>query len=340
MKKTIQTGMMLLVLGGSVNAQTLTIDHQPVACAVAERFPRLEARFAPAGTVAVARLLFQGETKDWYSVVMKPDGASFAGILPKPKASLKAFRYYVEVTDKALGTSRTAEYTTNVVGSPGECSGRLMAGTVGSASVLLQAPAGVPALPAGFASTGVIAGSAAGLATGAAGATAGGGGLSTGAVVGIVGGLGAAAGVAVAAGKSNDSSTPASSIPPTPTPTPTPSASGTWIGRAPDGWATFEPSANCGRADNDVDLVLTQTGGALSGTMKWTIRASFFPPDIGKTNTTPLTGTVNGDSMTFSFGQSSSGFTPLFSGTFTSTRLTGSVTNDPCPPGPFAVNRQ
>ena len=76
-----------------------------------------------------------------------------------------------------------------------------MAGALASASVILQGPAGVAALPVGFASSGVVAGSAAGSGSsaGAAGAaTAGGGGLSTGAVVGIVAGVGAAAaGVAV-----------------------------------------------------------------------------------------------------------------------------------------------
>jgi hypothetical protein len=147
--------------------------------------------------------------------------------------------------------------------------------------------------------------------------------------------------VAVATSKGDDSPTPTPSIPPTPTPTPTPTASvsGTWIGRAPDGWTSFDSNANCGRDDNDVDLVVTQTGSSIAGTIKWTIRASFFPPDIGKTNTQPLTGTVNGNAVTFTFGQSSTGVIPVFSGTFTSTRMSGSVTGNSCPPMPFAVNR-
>src|SRR5688572_3841421 len=202
-----------------VGAQTVEIGHQPVGCAVAERFPRLEARFAPPDAVAVARVVFQPEnTLHWYSVAMKPEGSGFAGVLPQPKKELKAFQYYIEVTDKTLGTSRTANYTTTVATTAVACEGKLVAGSLGSASVLLQAPEGAAAVPIGFASTGVVpavaaaaaAGVAAAGATGAAGGTgaaaagagAGGGGLSTGALVGIaaVGAAAAAAAVVVTRG--------------------------------------------------------------------------------------------------------------------------------------------
>src|SRR5436190_18971484 len=116
------SGLCLFGLGASaVEAQPLNIVHQPVACAVAEKFPRLEARISPTDTVAVARVLFQGETTEWYAVAMKPDGERFTAALPKPKKSLKTFRYYIEATDKALATRRTTEYTTSVVGSAGAC---------------------------------------------------------------------------------------------------------------------------------------------------------------------------------------------------------------------------
>jgi hypothetical protein len=209
MRKHRLAGLGVLVLtSSSLDAQTLNIDHQPVGCAVADRFPRLEARFAPAEAVATARVLFQTENaRQWYAVAMKSEGLSFSGVLPKPKKSLKAFRYYIEVTNKALGTDRTADYTTSVVASSSECKGKMMAAALGSASVLLQGPVGAAALPAGFASTGVVA-AGSGSAAAAAGASAGGGGgLSTGAVVGIVAGAGAAAaGVVVAAGKGGEGS--------------------------------------------------------------------------------------------------------------------------------------
>lgn len=202
-------GVAVLILASSLEAApALDIEHQPVTCAVAGKFPRLEARFSAPETVAAARVVFQGQTAAWYSVAMKLEGSAFAGVLPQPKKDLQSFRYYIEVTDKALGTNRTAEFTTNVVERASACQGRLMAGALGSASVLLQGPAGVAALPAGFASAGVVAGSAAGTSAGAAGAAVGGGGgLSTGAIVGIVAGAGAVAGgVVVASSKGDESS--------------------------------------------------------------------------------------------------------------------------------------
>lgn len=209
MKQVLPCVVALLVVASRGAAQPPVIDHAPVACAMAGRFPRLEARFSPVETLATARVVFQGQTNDWYSVAMKPEGAIFVGVLPKPKKDLKSFRYYIEVTTRSLETSRTPEHTAAVVDRASACNGKAIAGALGSASVILQGPTGVAALPAGFASTGVVAGSAAGSSAGAAGAVAGGGGgLSTGAIVGIVAGAGAAAaGVAVAAGKGEDSST-------------------------------------------------------------------------------------------------------------------------------------
>jgi hypothetical protein len=202
----------LSVIAVSAGAQTLEIGHEPVGCAVAERFPRLEARFAPAEGVAVARVVFQPEnTRHWYSVAMTAKEGAFSGVLPQPKKNLKAFHYYIEVTDRTLGTSRTANYTTKVAATAAECEGGAVVGSLGSASVLLQAPEGAAAVPAGFSSTGVVAAktaaAAAGAAaagatataagTGAAAAGAGGGGLSTGALVGIAAVGAAAAGAAV-----------------------------------------------------------------------------------------------------------------------------------------------
>ena len=201
--------------------QALSIEHQPVGCAAAERFPRLEARFTPADTIAKAQVLFQGENVDeWYAVVMKPEGTAYSGILPKPKKSLRAFRYYIEVTNTALETNRTADYTTSVVGSASECKNKIMAGALTSASVVLLGPAGASAVPAGFASIGVVA---AGSAAGAASATAGGGGgLSTGAMVGIGAGVAGVVGIAAAKGGGDSNAAPTASSPTAPAPTPTP----------------------------------------------------------------------------------------------------------------------
>lgn len=189
----------LSLAASMAGAQPPSIVHEPVACAVAEKFPRLTARFDPSDNVAVARLLFQGSTAEWYSVTMKQEGAVFAGVLPKPRKDLKSFRYYIEVTDRTASVNRTAEFTTLIVPSSGACKGGVVSATVATASVLLQGPAGIVSIPGGFASTGVVAGTATGSggAAGATGAaTAGGGGLGTAALVAT--GVAAAGGAAVA----------------------------------------------------------------------------------------------------------------------------------------------
>ncbi len=203
MESSVLPGLVsLLIVVGPAFAQTPGIDHQPVACVTAEKFPRLEARLTPPDQVAAARVVFQGQTTDWYLVAMRSEGGAFSAVLPKPMKSLKSFRYYIEVTDKALGTNRTTEYTVAVVDSASACQGKLMAVGLTSASVILQGPAGVAALPAGFASSGVVAGSAAGSgsAVGAAGAGGGAGG-GIGATALVLGGV-AVAGGAVAVGMS------------------------------------------------------------------------------------------------------------------------------------------
>ncbi len=184
------------------------IDHRPVACAVAEKFPRVEARFSPADTVAKAQVLFQGANpEEWYAVAMKSEGPGFSGVLPRPRKSLKEFRYYIEVTDRAMRTSRTTEYTTSVVGSASECKGKVLAVAVATAVVSVTGPAGAAVVPAGFAATGVVA-AGSGVA-GASSASAGGGGLSTGVLV--AGGLAVAAGgIAVAANAAKGEGSPGS----------------------------------------------------------------------------------------------------------------------------------
>ena len=175
-------------------AETLQIEHSTVACVVADKYPRFEARFRPADAVARARVLFQPkDTAPWYAVAMGREGPVFEGVLPKPKKSLESFRYYIEVTDKAANTTRTADQAVTVVDGAGGCEGMMVAGALGSATVALEVPAGAPAVPAGFASAGIAAATA-GAAVTAAAASSGGG---VPAAVLIGGAAAAAAGAAV-----------------------------------------------------------------------------------------------------------------------------------------------
>lgn len=130
------------------------------------------------------------------------------------------------------------------------------------------------------------------------------------------------------------------------TPTPVPGGvGGTWIGLAPDGMTTQNPQ--CPRDVDDLQFVLTQTGSNITGTVIGRIRESFYPPDVGKSQTGSVTGSVNGNAFSFAIdfvvpiGQGPS--RGQGTATFTSTRMTGTINSvppDPCNAGAFAVNRQ
>jgi hypothetical protein len=308
----------LLLCPAAARGQILAIEHQPVACATAERFPRLEARLSPAESVASARVVFQGQTADWYSVAMKPENGAFAGVLPKPKKDLKSFRYYIEVTDSSLGTRRTSEYAVTVVDSASACRGKTAAGALSTASVILQGPAGVAAVPAGFASGGVVAGSAAGSSAGAAGAAAtGGGGLSTGAIVGIVAGVGgaAAAGVVVASKGDEGSSAGTSYSGP---------VSGQYVKTQDIISPVGTPPKSCLHAmsfSGNITVRLDSSSGAVRGEMKATVNQSETGVSGGATCSSP------GPGGSLSFNCSLSGTSTDFSCSEQITTTAGIQTN-------------
>jgi hypothetical protein len=206
------------VFASSTSAGGVAIDHEGVGCVVADRFPRFEARLHPAENVARARLFFQPEgTSHWYWVPMKDEGAVFAGVLPKPQRQLEGFRYYIDVTDASLTSSRTEEFTPVVASGAAACADRGMAETLGSATVVVGAPRGAPQVPEGFGASGVTTaaaatnGTAGGAAVGAGAAAAAGAGIwATGLVVGGIAAAGAVTAGAVLAGKGNQP--PAASI--------------------------------------------------------------------------------------------------------------------------------
>src|SRR3954468_24188505 len=115
MTRRLMPGVLVMVAASPLAAQPPTIEHHPVGCVVANTFPRFEAQLAPRDAVGKARVLFQtGNAREWYSVAMKSEGGSYSGVLPRPKKSLKNFRYYIELIDSSMGTLRTAEYTATV----------------------------------------------------------------------------------------------------------------------------------------------------------------------------------------------------------------------------------
>jgi hypothetical protein len=219
-------GLVLGLLGlsglcpGMLVAQGVTIDHKGVGCIVAEQFPKMNACFSPAGSVARARVYFRAAGGPyWYFVEGKAPvfqtAQTGAGaqpcmdfVLPKPKKTITKMDYYVEAVDKAFAESRSSEYNPDVVKDAGACRKDAPAAPIASnATVTVGAAAGAPIVPAGFA--------------GVAGAA----GLSTTAVVAGVAGAGAATAgvVAISNGSSKTTTTP-SSTPPTAGPTPPPPA--------------------------------------------------------------------------------------------------------------------
>jgi hypothetical protein len=179
----------------------LGIEHHPVHCVVAGKYPQLDACFQPAERVARARVYFKAEGgRDWYYVEMKPEAQCYRGTLPRPKKSLQRMRYYIAVTDRDFAEARTEEYAASVVGSEKACTVGAVAPYVTTASVVVS---GASALPAGFAGAGLLAG--VGTTTAVAGAAI----------------IGAGTAGAVIAGGGDEPATTTTSRPPRPTTTTT-----------------------------------------------------------------------------------------------------------------------
>ena len=337
--------------GANASAQAPVIDHQQVACVVAEKFALFSARFDPAESVARARVHFRAEGGPvWYYVEMKPRADGYYGTLPKPRKSTKTIQYYIEVVDKAFAESRTPEYAPDVVDSAAACGTKKAVASVATvASVVVGGPAGAPLIPAGFASSGIVAaGAAAGVAAGAAA------GVSTAVIVAsVVGGGAAVAGVAVAAGGQGDTTTT------TTTTTLPPTLTGSWAGTAPDG-LILTTNIEC-ELEHDLVLDLTQAGASLGGTWRTVLRRPNPNPPSGSLCTNPvgnvvgplpISGTVGAGSVSFTLmippppnPQPGDLLVPLtvnFTGSFTATRISGTfacVAN--CPQtGTWAVNRR
>jgi hypothetical protein len=333
-------------------AQAPAIDHQEVGCVVAEKFALFRARFDPAESVARARVHFRAEGGPlWYYVEMKPQGDAFYGTLPKPRKTTKRIQYYIEVVDKAFAESRTPEYAPDVVEGAAACDmKKALAGAAKAASVVVGGPAGAPLIPAGFASSGIVAaGAAAGVAAGAAA------GVSTAVIVaGVVGGGAAVAGVAVAAGGGGERSATT-----TTTTTLPPSLTGSWAGTAPDG-LIITTRLEC-EVEHDLFLELTQAGASLGGTWRAVLRRPNPSPPPGSVCTNPvgnvigplaISGTVGAGSVSFALmippapdprpGDLTLSLTVNFTGNFTATRISGTwACAANCPQtGTWAVNRR
>jgi hypothetical protein len=155
-------------------AQGIAIDHKPVGCIVAGKYPRLPACFAPAGKLARSRVYFRAESggANWFYVEMKSDAPCFTGVLPKPKKDLigKKVFYYIDAFDQQFVENRTPDNAAEVVGSERECKKDVpVAPFLDKASVTV-----FPSLPAGFAAGGLGGGAVAAIVVGGAAVVGGG----------------------------------------------------------------------------------------------------------------------------------------------------------------------
>jgi hypothetical protein len=152
------TAALLATADGSYAAGP-AIEHRAVSCIVAGVFPRLDACFTPTEDLSRARVHFRADgTPHWYFVDMAAAGGCRSVLLPKPLPTTSAIDYYVSALGRTFDETRTSEYTPRVVAREGDCDDNLLvAGSAGSATVLLGAAAGAPAVPAGFAPEGIVA---------------------------------------------------------------------------------------------------------------------------------------------------------------------------------------
>jgi len=123
--RSIWVGLILTTLAPTIaRSQGLEIDHKAVGCIVVGKYPKMNACFTPAASLAQSRVYFRPEgTPSWYYVNMKSDQPCLSGTLPKPSKKLvgKKVEYYLEAQNKAFVPSRTAEYAPIVVRSAQEC---------------------------------------------------------------------------------------------------------------------------------------------------------------------------------------------------------------------------
>jgi hypothetical protein len=133
------------------------IHHQPLACVPVGTHPKVEARLETTGQIAKAKVKFRRvDSEFWYVVGMREAGDRFVASLPKPKAGLGAFRYFIDAVDQAAAGSRTEEFEVKVAdGTTAECPA---GATTVAGGLQVEVPPGAPSrppVPEGFHGSGV-----------------------------------------------------------------------------------------------------------------------------------------------------------------------------------------
>ena len=117
---------MLAERGSGVAQEGIDIEHKPVGCIVAGKYPKLTACFSPAGKLARSRVYFRPE-KAGRQLVLRRDEEP---ISPASRASFPSRRstligqkvlYYIDAFDQQFAENRTPDKAAEVVKSEGEC---------------------------------------------------------------------------------------------------------------------------------------------------------------------------------------------------------------------------
>jgi len=175
-------------------ADPLVIQHRAVDCVVAEHNPALSACFEPPERLARARVFSRIGATAWQPTDLRPHGACFRAVLPRPGRQDAELRYYIEAVDVSASAVRTAEKVVRVVGDTDACGDGVVAPFVAQAAASAHRSRVLP------------------ITLGA---------LAVGGVVAVVSGRG---GPPQASPTPTPSPSASPSPSPTPTPTPTPSA--------------------------------------------------------------------------------------------------------------------
>jgi hypothetical protein len=147
--------LVLAAAATPVAAQTIAIEHAPLACVPADRYARVAARGAGA---TAAQLQFRSDADGaWYSTPMTAAGGEWAAFLPRPARSLARLEYRIVIPGTGA-EGATPALAARVAATGAECD---TAGEVAvSSPIVVTVPAGapvVPPVPAGFSPAGVVA---------------------------------------------------------------------------------------------------------------------------------------------------------------------------------------
>lgn len=210
-------GLALPAAAQTAPAQTaqahLQIEHDPLTCVTTLTAPLVEAKVVPGPEMASSYVYFRASgTPYFYYVLMTGPVPEVQGVLPRPLPETRALDYFLQATDRASLSRKTAEYAPPVVPT-GVCKVQgLAVGKDGAGLTVGVTDANAPVIPPGFNKadiarvillSGAVVSAAA--ASSASGSSAGSGaGTGAGAGAGAAG-AGAAAGAASGGGSASKS---------------------------------------------------------------------------------------------------------------------------------------